>query len=72
MRSKLIAGKFKHVLEQLQLNISMDRAAHLLVCDSWDHLVQVFKLNGEFVTKFGASGEGGKLKWPQQSSAMVE
>jgi len=51
----------------------MNRAAHLLACDSWNHLVQVFKLNGEFVTKFGASGEeGGKLKWPQQSSAMVD
>ena len=38
--------------------LSVDRAGHLLVCDSWNHRVQVFKLNGEFVTKFGASGKG--------------
>ena len=37
--------------------LSVDRAGHLLVCDSSNHRVQVFKLNGEFVAKFGAPGE---------------
>ena len=36
--------------------LSVDRAGHLLVCDLLNHRVQVFKLSGEFVTKFGAKG----------------
>ena len=45
--------------------LSVDKAGHLLVCDTRNNRVQVFKLNGEFITKFGASGtEKGKFSFP--------
>ena len=37
--------------------LSMDKVGHLLVSDTWNGRVQVFKLNREFVTKFGVSGK---------------
>ena len=43
----------------------MDKAGHLLVCDESNDRVHVFTLNGEFITKFGATGkENEKMKWP--------
>ena len=51
----------------------MDRAGHLLVCDSFNHRVQVFKLNREFVTKFGASGEEeGKFNMPISTAILSD
>ena len=53
--------------------LSVDKAGHLLVCDSSNHRVQVFKLNGEFVTKFGASGtEKGKLNMPISTAVLSD
>ena len=37
--------------------LSVDKAGHLLICDFFNSRVQVFKLNGEFITKFGVPDE---------------
>ena len=51
--------------------LSVDKAGHLLVCDSGNDRVQVFKLTGEFITKFGASGKGkGKLFTPTSTAFL--
>ena len=51
----------------------MDRAGHLLVCDLFNHRVQVFKLNGEFVTKFRAFGkEEGKFNQPISTAILSD
>ena len=39
------------------LCLSVDKAGHLLICDLMNGRVQVFKLSGEFITKFVASGK---------------
>ena len=36
--------------------LAVDKAGHLMVCDTGNHRIQVFKLNGEFVAKFGTEG----------------
>ena len=51
--------------------LSVDKAGHLLVCDSSNHRVQVFKLNGEFITKFGASGKERKRFRRPMSTAFL-
>ena len=33
--------------------LAVDKAGHLMVCDAVKHRIQVFKLNGELVAKFG-------------------
>ena len=51
----------------------MDRAGHLLVCDLFNYRVQVFKLNGVFLTKFGASGkEEGKFNKPISTAILSD
>ena len=47
-------GEFK-----LPLFLSMSKAGELIVCDAGNHRVQLFKLNGKFVTKFGKKKGGG-------------
>lgn len=37
--------------------LAVDKAGHLMVCDTGNHRIQVFKLNGEFVAKFGTVGK---------------
>ena len=50
-----------------------DRAGHLLVCDLSKHRVQLFKLNGEFVTKVGEhSEEGGMLNGPFSTAILSD
>ena len=36
----------------------MDKAGHLMVCDTYNHRIQVFDLSGKFVAKFGTTGSG--------------
>ena len=36
--------------------LSVDKAGHLMVCDLWNHRVQVF--GGKFIGKNGAKGSG--------------
>ena len=53
--------------------LSVDRAGHLWVCDSSNNRVQVFKLDGEFLTKFGAFGTGaGELKSPVSTAVLSD
>ncbi|XP_029179755.2 E3 ubiquitin-protein ligase TRIM71-like [Acropora millepora] len=53
--------------------LSVDRAGHLLVCDSSNHRVQVFKLNGEFVTNFGAYGsKEGNFLHPSSTAILTD
>ena len=42
-----------------------------MVCDSYNHRVQVFELSGKFVTKFGSEGSGrGEFKNPVSTAAL--
>ena len=36
--------------------LSVNKAGHLMVCDTGNHRIQVFELNGKLVTKFGTKG----------------
>ena len=38
--------------------MSMDKAGHLMVCDTLNHRIQVFDVSGKFITKFGTKGSG--------------
>ena len=43
----------------------MTKSGHLLVCDHFNHRVQVFELNGKFVGKFGKQGRNvGEFEYP--------
>ena len=43
----------------------MDKAGNLLVCDDYNHRVQVFTKDGRFLSKFGCYGdEMGQLNKP--------
>ena len=53
-------GQFKE-----PTGLAVDKAGHLMVCDTGNHSIQVFKLNGEFVAKFGTEGsELGEFESP--------
>ena len=34
----------------------MNKSGHLMVCDGNNHRIQVFELNGKFLSKFGKKG----------------
>jgi len=36
--------------------LSVTQSKHLLVCDGYNHRIQVFELNGNFIGKFGKKG----------------
>ena len=38
--------------------LSVNKDGHLMVCDSGNDRIQVFELNGTFVTMFGRKGSG--------------
>ena len=43
----------------------MTQSKHLLVCDGKNHRIQVFKLDGKFVGKFGTNGSKlGEFNYP--------
>ena len=44
-----------------------------MVCDSKNHRVQVFDLNGKFVTKFGSEGSGrGEFNYPVSTACLSD
>ena len=44
-----------------------------MVCDSYNHRVQVFKLSGKFVTKFGSEGsEKGEFEYPFSTANLCD
>lgn len=51
----------------------MNKAGHLMVCDTSNHRVQVFELSGKFVTKFGTEGSGmGEFNVPVSASVLSD
>jgi len=51
----------------------VDKAGHLLVCDSENHRIQVFVVSGKFVAKFGSKGSGiGKFKAPISAAVLSD
>ena len=51
--------------------LSVNKAGHLMVCDAWNHRVQVFELSGKFITKFGTLGNGiGEFKTPVSTAVL--
>ncbi|KAL9982243.1 hypothetical protein ACROYT_G004268 [Oculina patagonica] len=45
--------------------LALDKAGNLLICDDYNHRVQVFSEDGAFITKFGSYGqELGQLGLP--------
>ena len=45
--------------------LSVNKAGHLMVCDTGNYRVQLFELSGKFVTTFGTQGrEEGKFIRP--------
>ena len=51
--------------------LSVNKAGHLMVCDAWNHRVQVFELSGKFVTKFGTGGSSiGEFKRPISTTVL--
>ena len=37
--------------------MSINKAEHLMVCDTNNNRIQVFEVNGKFLGKFGSEGE---------------
>ena len=51
--------------------LSVNKAGHLRVCDGGNDRVQVFELNGKFVTKFGNLGrEPGEFQHPTSTAVL--
>ena len=52
---------------------SVDKAGHLMVCDQLNRRVQVFKLSGNFSTKFGTKESGiGKFDLPLSAAVLSD
>ena len=44
-----------------------------MVCDLWNHRVQVFELSGKFIGKFGTKGSGmGELNRPTSTAVLSD
>ena len=44
-----------------------------MVCDKLNHRVQVFELNGKFITKFGTKGSGiGEFNVPVSTAVLAD
>ena len=53
--------------------LSVDKAGHLMVCDSENHRVQVLEVNGKFITKFGRyRSEIGELSGPTSTAVLTD
>ena len=53
--------------------LSVNKAGHLMVCDSENHRVQVFEISGKFVTKFGIKGsKAGELNSPVSTAVLKD
>jgi len=53
--------------------LSINKAGHLMVCDTLNHRVQVFDLSGNFVAKFGTKGSGrGELDRPMSTAVLSD
>ena len=53
--------------------MSVDKAGHLMVCDSENHRVQVLEVNGKFITKVGRYGSAiGELNGPTSTAVLTD
>ena len=53
--------------------LSVNKQGLLMVCDSYNHRVQVFELSGKFITKFGSEGSGrGEFKSPFSTAILSD
>ena len=53
--------------------LSVNKQGLLMVCDAGNHRVQVFELNGRFVTNFGSEGsERGGFNWPVSTASLSD
>ena len=53
--------------------LSVNKAGHLMVCDTSNHRVQVFEISGKFITKFGSKGESeGEFNWPISTAVLSD
>ena len=53
--------------------LSVNKAGHLMVCDTGNHRVQVFELSGKFITKFGTKGsEMGQCNAPVSTAVLSD
>ena len=53
--------------------LSVNKAGHLMVCDAFNHRVQVFELGGNFVKKFGTVGSGiGEFNRPVSTAVLSD
>ena len=51
--------------------LSVNKSGHLMVCDSGNHRIQVFQLNGKFVGKFGTKGSNlGEFNFPMSLAVL--
>lgn len=51
----------------------MDKAGHLMVCDTLNHRIQVFDVSGKFITKFGTKGSRiGELNEPVSVAVLSD
>jgi len=52
-------------------NKSGNKSGYLMVCDTQNHRIQVFQLNGKFVGKFGTKGNDlGEFKYPMSVAVL--
>jgi len=53
--------------------LSVNKAGHLMVCDSGNNRVQVFELSGKFIAKFGTKGSGiGEFNCPISTAVLSD
>ena len=46
-------------------DVACDSTGNVYVADSWNHCIQVFTAEGEYLRQFGKKGSGnGELNWP--------
>ena len=53
--------------------LSVNKAGHLMVCDTFNERVQVFELSGNFVALFGTKGSGiGEFNRPLSTAVLSD
>ena len=51
--------------------LSVNKSGHLMVCDTGNHRIQVFEVDGKFVGKFGIRGSNlGEFSSPQSLAVL--
>ena len=57
----------------LPVELAVDKAGNLIVCDSSNDRMQVLQMNGTFIHSFGVRGEGlGQFSFPRSVAVMKD